>query len=206
MIVHHSINGKPKYLEAERSFKLVRCFQCHRVGHIGRACIYESRCGNCSATDIQITSVVTRVNAHIATGITTPLQPSVQYIRIYFNITELSCFFKHSHFKMKILSFNCQLWNTTKDCVNSLVMNYNLDIIYLLETWEKENKPLQFGSWPILSKPRSKNSGHGVVAILCKSSDDILIARQNNLGKPDIEAIFAEVMFKDNLNLFLPVA
>ena len=50
-IIHYSTNGKPAFLEAERPFKLIRCFNCHRIGHIGRACLYESRCGNCSATD-----------------------------------------------------------------------------------------------------------------------------------------------------------
>ena len=50
-VIHYCTNGKPAFLEAERPFKLIRCFNCHRIGHIGRACLYESRCGNCSATD-----------------------------------------------------------------------------------------------------------------------------------------------------------
>ena len=50
-VIHYSTNGKPTFLEAERPFKLIRCYNCHRIGHIGRACLYESRCGNCSATD-----------------------------------------------------------------------------------------------------------------------------------------------------------
>ena len=51
VLIHYSTNGKPAFLEAERSFKLVRCFNCHRIGHIGKNCVYETRCGNCSATD-----------------------------------------------------------------------------------------------------------------------------------------------------------
>ena len=49
--INYSINGKPAFLESERSLKIVRCFNCHRIGHIARACVYETRCGNCAKTD-----------------------------------------------------------------------------------------------------------------------------------------------------------
>lgn len=49
--INYSLNGKTAFLESEHSFKIVRCFNCHRIGHIGRSCVYETRCGNCSNTD-----------------------------------------------------------------------------------------------------------------------------------------------------------
>ena len=129
VIIHHSTNGKPAFLAAERSFRLIRCFNCLRIGH------------------------------------TTLLQPYAQHTRIYSNIREINCSSKQ-HLRMKFLSINCRSWNTAKDSVKSIVLNYNLDSVCLSETWEKDNKPLQFGSWPIISKPRINNSGHGGVAII----------------------------------------
>ena len=154
---------------------------------------------------IQTTNVLIRVNAQIVTANITLPQPYAQHTKIYSNITEINYSSKY-YFKMKILSLNCQSWNTAKDSVKSIVLNYNLDLVCLSETWEKDNKPLHFGSWHILSKPRSNNSGHGGVAIICKPSDEFFIARQTDLEKPGVEAIFAEVTLKDNLKFLLAVA
>lgn len=107
---------------------------------------------------------------------------------------------------MKIVSLNCQSWTTAKDSVKSLVSNYNLDLICLSETWEKDNRSVHFGSWPVLSKPRINNSGHGGVAIVCKPSDEFFITRRSDLENANIEAIFAEVTLTSNLKFLLALA
>ena len=154
---------------------------------------------------IQTLNVLIRANARTVTENTTLLQPYAQHTRIYSNITEINCSTKQ-HLRMKLLSLNCQSRNTAKDSLKSIVLNYNLDLVCLSETWEKDNKPLQFGSWPILSKPRINNSGHGGLAIICKPSDEFFITRRNDLEKPAVEAIFAEVTLKDKLKFLLAVA
>ena len=114
----------------------------------------------------------TRVNAQIVKEIITFLQKLVLSININSNSTEINYFFKFSQFTMKIVSLNCQSWTTAQNSVKSLALDYDLDLICLSETWEKDNRLVNFGSWPILSKPRNNNSGHGGVAVLCKPSDD----------------------------------
>ena len=44
---------KSKYtkFEPERKYRVIRCFNCHRFGHIGRVCIQKSRCINCGKED-----------------------------------------------------------------------------------------------------------------------------------------------------------
>ena len=79
-------------------------------------------------------------------------------------------------------------------------------LICLSETWEKDSKLVQFGSWPVLSKPRNNNSGHGGVAILCKPSDEFYISRRTELENTNIEAIFADVILRNNVKFLIAVA
>ena len=125
---------------------------------------------------IQTTIVINRVNVRFVTEIIKLFQTYAQHTSIPYNTTDTSFYLNLPLFvTMKLLSLNCKSWNTAKDSIKSLVSNYNLDLICLSETWEKENKPLQFGSWLVISKPRDNNSGHGGVAILCKTSDEFFI-------------------------------
>ena len=39
--------------EPERRKKVVRCYNCHRFGHIGKACLNKSRCVNCGREDCE---------------------------------------------------------------------------------------------------------------------------------------------------------
>jgi hypothetical protein len=45
------LNGKRAYVEQQRSFKVVRCFKCHRFGHVAKSCVYERRCEICASTE-----------------------------------------------------------------------------------------------------------------------------------------------------------
>ena len=133
-------------------------------------------------------SAHTRESVQIVTGTTKLHQKIVQSIRAYYNYTEIKYSSKYIiELKMKIVSLNCQSWTTAKDSVKTLVHNYNLDLICLSETWEKDSKLVQFGSWPVLSKPRNNNSGHGGVTILCKPSDEFYISRRTELENTNIE-------------------
>ena len=42
---------KKVYFCPERSFKAVRCFNCHRYGHISDCCVHPKRCVNCGEED-----------------------------------------------------------------------------------------------------------------------------------------------------------
>ena len=89
--------------------------------------------------------------------------------------------------------------------MNSLVSNYNLDILCLSETWEKSNNPLNFRDWSTLSKPRKNNEGHGGVAIISKPSEDFYITRRKDLEKDNLEAICADIVLRDRSNFLLVV-
>ena len=106
---------------------------------------------------------------------------------------------------MRLLSLNCQSWATAKSSVNSLVSNYNLDILCLSETWEKDTNPVNFRSWSSFSKPRKNNEGHGGVAIICKPSEDFYITRRQDLEKENLEAICADIILRDGSNFSLIV-
>ena len=107
---------------------------------------------------------------------------------------------------MRLLSLNCQSWSTAKPSVNSLISNYNLDILCLSETWEKDSSPVQFQSWTSFSKPRKNNEGHGGVAILSKPSEDHYITRRQDLEKDNLEAICADIVLKNGFSFLLIVA
>ena len=82
---------------------------------------------------------------------------------------------------MRLLSLNCQSWSIAKISVNSFISNYNLDILCLSETWEKDNNPVNFQSWTSFSKPRKNNEGHGGAAILSRPSENHYITRRQDL-------------------------
>ena len=51
VVLEHQLNGKTAYLEEERLVKVIRCFNCHRFGHISRICTYSTRCGICASEE-----------------------------------------------------------------------------------------------------------------------------------------------------------
>ena len=51
VVLEHQLNGKTAYLEEERRVKVIRCFNCHRFGHISRICTYSTRCGICASEE-----------------------------------------------------------------------------------------------------------------------------------------------------------
>ena len=79
-------------------------------------------------------------------------------------------------------------------------------MICLSEIWEKDSKLVQFGSWPVLSKPRNNNSGHWDEAVLCKPSDEFYVSRRTELKSTHIEAIFADVTLRNNVKFLIAVA
>jgi hypothetical protein len=46
-----SFNGKKAFVEAQRNFKVIRCYRCHRFGHVARSCVHEEKCENCGSQD-----------------------------------------------------------------------------------------------------------------------------------------------------------
>ena len=51
VVIEHKLNGKSAYLEEERRVKVIRCYNCHRFGHISRICTYTTRCGFCASEE-----------------------------------------------------------------------------------------------------------------------------------------------------------
>lgn len=107
---------------------------------------------------------------------------------------------------MRLLSLNCQSWSTAKSSVNSIVSNYNLDILCLSETWEKDSHPVSFHSWSSISKPRKNNEGHGGVAILSKPSEDFYITRRQDLEIDNLEVVCADIILRNGSSFLLVVA
>ena len=68
---------------------------------------------------------------------------------------------------MKLLSLNCQSYNTAKKDIYNIVDTYNFDILCLSETWETEKEKVNFKNWTIHSKAR-KSDKHGGVEVICK--------------------------------------
>jgi exonuclease III len=107
---------------------------------------------------------------------------------------------------MKILSINCQSWNTAKSSINKTVENNDIDVICLTETWATTNSPVKFRNWQIIGKPRPDDSGRGGVAIAYKPADDVYIKRLDNLEDPDTEAICVQVTLKNKVSFLLVAA
>ena len=107
-------NGKQTYVEAERRQKVVRCFNCMRFGHNGSTCLLPQQCENCgeahSATNCPRLTFqdASTVEEHIK-----PHQVNVQCIKQSFEKSRFKTFYKHK-LTMKILSLNCQAYNTAK--------------------------------------------------------------------------------------------
>ena len=40
----------------ERNYRVIRCFNCHRFGHIGKVCVHTARCINCGREDCSDTN------------------------------------------------------------------------------------------------------------------------------------------------------
>ena len=51
VVLEFQINGKAAYIEEERRVKVIRCYNCHRFGHIRRICTYTPRCGICASEE-----------------------------------------------------------------------------------------------------------------------------------------------------------
>jgi hypothetical protein len=104
---------------------------------------------------------------------------------------------------MKLLSLNCQSWNTAKTSVNSVVDENDIDILCLSETWESKTKPVKFRNWPAICRPRTGDDNHGGVAILYKPTDYIFVQRRVDLERQDTEVICAEVSMQCGLSFLL---
>ena len=154
-------------------------------------------------------SVPTQASVLIVKETIQPHQNIAQYTSKCSSYKDLVCCANHrkrNSFIMRLLSLNCQSWSTAKSSVTSITSNYNLDILCLSETWEKDTCPIHFKSWSTFSKPRKNNEGHGGVAILSKASEDFYIKRRQDLEKDNVEAICADIVLKDGFSFLLIVA
>ena len=106
---------------------------------------------------------------------------------------------------MKLLSLNCQSFSTAKHDLLNLVETYEIDILCLSETWEKNNEKLSFKNWKVLSRPRLTNN-HGGVAICAKQSENFMIERLRNLERNDVEAVCVEIIPKNGEKFVLIVS
>lgn len=106
---------------------------------------------------------------------------------------------------MRILSLNCQSWNTAKSSVNYVVDNNSIDLLCLSETFESIQEPLKFRCWSKIS--RARGDGYGGVAILYKDDEDgVYIQRRAELEDHEVEAICAEVSVKSKESFLLITA
>ena len=71
-VLEHQLNGKAAYLEEERRDKVIRCFICHRFGHISR--ITQPDVEYVPVRHIQSLTVLTKVNVLTVKVIIQPLQ------------------------------------------------------------------------------------------------------------------------------------
>ena len=93
---------------------------------------------------------------------------------------------------MKLLSLNCQSYNTAKKDIYNIVDTYNFDILCLSETWETEKEKVNFKNWTIHSKAR-KSDNHGGVAVICKPSQNFISQRITEYETEDVEALFIHI-------------
>jgi hypothetical protein len=42
-------NGNKAFIEPQRGFRVIRCYNCHRFGHVAKSCTQETRCENCGS-------------------------------------------------------------------------------------------------------------------------------------------------------------
>ncbi|MEW8547197.1 MAG: endonuclease/exonuclease/phosphatase family protein, partial [Candidatus Thiodiazotropha sp.] len=107
---------------------------------------------------------------------------------------------------LNLLTLNCQSWNTCKQGIGHLLENNNIGILCLSETWESETNPVNFQNWEVFSK--SREGGHGGVAILVKPSKDFLVQKVNNVDFGSLEAVCVKVNTKTHeiviLNVYIP--
>ena len=97
--------------------------------------------------------------------------------------------------KMKLFSINCQSYRTAKSNFNTIVDNYEIDILCLTETFESQIEPVHFRQWSKLSKPRK--DGYGGVSILYRDDENrIVMERKQDLERDEVMAICAKVTTK----------
>jgi hypothetical protein len=46
-----SLHGKKAFLEPQRGKRIIRCYNCHRFGHVARSCVHDKRCESCPVQD-----------------------------------------------------------------------------------------------------------------------------------------------------------
>ena len=51
VVLEFQLNGKAAYIEEERRVKVIRCYNCHRFGHILKICTYQTKCGICASEE-----------------------------------------------------------------------------------------------------------------------------------------------------------
>lgn len=59
----------------------------------------------------------------------------------------------------RVLSLNCQSWNTAKKGIELVLEDYKIGVFCLSETWETSTNPVKFRNWTVFSKARP--DGHG---------------------------------------------
>ena len=194
------LNGKPAFCEKEKGFRVVRCFSCHRYNHISANCPNRSNCENCGSEDHTFTGECYRQSNCINCGgkHKSSSNSCPKYLEIIQRIQK-----NQSFNKMKLFSINCQSWKTAKSDFGEIVDNYNIDVLFLTETFESYKEPVSFRQWSKLSKPRK--DGYGGVAVLYKDSDDgVILERKQDLEDEDVEVLCAKVtVSKDNYFLLV---
>ena len=146
------------------------------------------KCVLLESTAVQIAQVTIRVP---------PIH--VQYI---FNMSVSTDCHQSVNVNLRILSLNCQSWNTAKRGISRLLDFYKIGIFCLSETWETELNPVKFRNWGVFSKSRA--DGHGGVAIMCKPSEQFMVQRLEAYEVDGVEAICIKVI-TDTQNSFVVV-
>lgn len=156
MVIPITFQNRNAFLESKK-FKVIRCFNCQRFGHIARTCIYSQRCECCGRTDHlgEVCGVCVQEFVQIVQVTTEVLQKIVPYIVIMpVNSVHQQCV---NNFR--VLSLNCQSWNTAKKGIELVLEDYKIGVFCLSETWETSTNPVKFRNWTVFSKARP--DGHG---------------------------------------------